>query len=306
MPRRPYYTLSSHNFKNKADRGILGSREGLLSFKNLIVASRLDLASRSIAQRILSLYDFKESSTKICGEKVYEGLIDGEEASLAFVDSDITDTQFLEGIVKPSLLIFVSRHESQRGTPILSTHVPGNLGSAEHGGLPKKVSIAPARAMKAALKALEFQRQERGLPYIVSYEATHHGPSLDIPTIFIEIGSTPKEWGDPKACEAVALSVEAAIKASRIDDSSMASIGIGGLHYNEKFTKIGLREGLALGHMIPKYAMPSIDAEVLRQCVERTLEAVEVAILDWKGIPSGPRRWIHETLKGLGLDIRRV
>lgn len=278
----------------------------MLGFKNLIVASRLDLASTNIARRILSLYEFRESQTMMCGEKVYEGLIENQEVALAFVSKDVTDTQFLEDQVKPGLLIFVSRHESQKGAPMLSTHVPGNLGGARHGGLPKKVSIAPARAMKAALKVLESERQAMGLPYRVSYEATHHGPSLDIPTLFIEIGSTPKEWEDPKACEAAALSVAAAIRTGVKGDSSMASLGIGGLHYNEKFTKIGLQEDLALGHMIPKYAIPDLDAEGLRQCIDRTLETVKIAVLDWKGIPSEHRGWIREVLREIGLDIRKV
>jgi D-tyrosyl-tRNA(Tyr) deacylase len=40
------------------------------------------------------------------------------------------------------------------------------------------------------------------------------------------------------------------------------------------------------GHMIPKYALSFVDAATLQQCVERTMERVTCAILDWKGIPS--------------------
>ena len=32
--------------------------------------------------------------------------------------------------------------------------------------------------------------------YDVCFEATHHGPLLETPTIFLEIGSTEKQWED--------------------------------------------------------------------------------------------------------------
>jgi D-tyrosyl-tRNA(Tyr) deacylase len=38
--------------------------------------------------------------------------------------------------------------------------------------------------------------------------------------------------------------------------------------------------------MIPKYTLPAIDIELLQQCVQRSLEKVSHAILDWKSIPS--------------------
>jgi D-tyrosyl-tRNA(Tyr) deacylase len=49
-------------------------------------------------------------------------------------------------------------------------------------------------------------------------------------------------------------------------------IGIGGPHYNYKFTRAALSNEIASGHMIPKYAVPCIDVEILNHCVERTLE----------------------------------
>ena len=61
-------------------------------------------------------------------------------------------------------------------------------------------------------------------------------------------------------------------------------LGIGGPHYSSKFTRMALEKEVAFGHMIPKYAVPSLDSEILRQCIEKTLERVESAVLDWKGI----------------------
>ena len=54
--------------------------------------------------------------------------------------------------------------------------------------------------------------------------------------------------------------------------TNSAVLGIGGTHYNQKFTKMALNGEAVFGHMIPKYAVPMIDAEMLAQCVQRTFE----------------------------------
>lgn len=205
----------------------------------------------------------------------------------------------------PELVVFISRHSSESGTPTLSVHVPGNLGEAEFGGIPRKVSVSPANAMRDALKTLMKFKQEMRLGYDVSYECTHHGPSLDVPAMFVELGSSIKQWNDPRAAEAVA---HAAIEAISKFGGSKAStvLGIGGTHYNAKFTRMALESGLAFAHMIPKYAIPFVDSELLKQCVERTLERVECAILDWKGIKGEHKQPLIRMLEAIGLPCEKA
>ena len=203
------------------------------------------------------------------------------------------------------LVVFISRHSSESGTPTLSMHVPGNLGEAEYGGIPRKVSVSPANAMRDALKTLMKFKQEMRLEYEVSYECTHHGPSLDVPAMFVELGSSIKQWNDPRAAEAVA---RAAIEAiSKFGDSKASAVlGIGGTHYNAKFTRMALESGLAFAHMIPKYAIPLVDSELLKQCVERTLERVGCAILDWKGIKGEHKQPLIRMLEEIGLPCEKA
>jgi len=205
----------------------------------------------------------------------------------------------------PELVVFISRHSSESGTPTLSVHVPGNLGEAEFGGIPRKVSVSPANAMRDALKTLMKFKQEIRLEYDVSYECTHHGPSLDVPAMFVELGSSIKQWNDPRAAEAVA---HAAIEAiSKFGDSKATTVlGIGGTHYNAKFTRMALESGLAFSHMIPKYAIPFVDSELLKQCVEKTLERVECAILDWKGIKGEHKQPLIRMLEEIGLPCEKA
>jgi D-aminoacyl-tRNA deacylase len=157
--------------------------------------------------------------------------------------------------------------------------------------------------MKNALLEMAKLADERGLDYEVSYECTHHGPSLNVPAMFAELGSSPKQWKDSKAAEVVAHAAVAAI--SDCSDCSVA-LGIGGPHYNRKFTKLALTTQKAFGHMIPKYALPEVDAEIIRQCVERTLETIDSAVLDWKGINGAYKPKIVVALEELGVPSEKV
>lgn len=272
----------------------------------IIAASNKDIASLNISKQILNNYNFKDATKNFQGNKVYEAKLFGKEIKLAILDEEPVNAQNITNLFqKIDLIIFVSRHSSLSGTPTLSVHTPGNLGEAELGGLPKNVSISPATAMKECLKAMARLKNEMHLDYEVSYECTHHGPSLDVPTMFAELGSSPKQWSDKKAAEAVAhATMEAVSNFGKIE--ARAALGIGGPHYNMKFTKMALESDVAFGHIIPKYAVPYIDEEIVRQCVKKTLEKVEFAILDWKGIKGEHKTGLIKMLENIDLPIQKV
>jgi D-aminoacyl-tRNA deacylase len=269
----------------------------------LIVASTKDTASMNIARKILENYEFEETSESFRRNPVYVKWIGRQEVRLAFVDEDLIYTQFLTDFFMPKLLVFVSRHSSISGIPTLSVHTPGNLGEAELGGLTRKVSVAAASAMKRVLLELFKQKERLELDYKVSYECTHHGPSLDVPTMFVELGSSQMQWRDLKAAEAVAHAAMAAVSGTQVFP---AVLGVGGPHYNEKFTKLALTAETAFGHIIPKYAVQKIDAEMLRQCIQRTVEKVESAILDWKGMRGADKQRLLTILNGMDVSIEKV
>ncbi len=203
------------------------------------------------------------------------------------------------------LFVFISRHSSQSGKPTLSVHTPGNFGDAELGGLPKTLSVSPASAMQNALKSLMHYKGALNLDYEVSFECTHHGPSLDVPAMFVELGSSPMQWGDLRAAEVVAHSAMSAISSFPASQPS-AVLGIGGTHYNQRFTLMALMGEAAFGHMIPKYDIHLVDAEVLTQCVQKTLEKVSLAVLDWKGIRSEDKPNLLSALETAGLPFKKA
>ena len=272
----------------------------------LLVHSNRDIAGTNIANHILQRYPFTKKDQIHQGSPIYCAAINEKYVTCITINEEAVNAQNLpESFPTAELIVFLSRHSSQSGTPTLSVHTPGNLASAELGGLPRSVSVSPAIAMSDALKALYRIRQERNLDYEISYECTHHGPSLQIPTMFAELGSCEKQWNDQYAADAVAQAAMEAI-ANFENSKCSAAIGIGGTHYNQKFTQMALCGKAVFGHMIPKYALSKIDLEMLRQCIERTHEQVEFAILDWKGIKGDDKPNLLAMLKETGLQTKRV
>jgi len=270
---------------------------------NLFIASTKDTAGMNIAKQLIEKYRFEKLSETFQNNPVYTKTFQNTKTKLLFVNTEIVDTQFLDSLFIPELIVFLSRHSSAKGIPTLSVHTPGNLSETKFGGKPETVSISPAGAMKKALLEMAKLKAERELDYEVSYECTHHGPSLDAPALFVELGSSPKQWNDMQAAEVVA---DAAVAAVSDCSGCSVALGIGGPHYNAKFTKLALSTKRAFGHMLPKYALGEVDAEMIRQCVERTLETVDSVVLDWKGIKGAHKQKIIAALENLCVPSEKV
>jgi D-aminoacyl-tRNA deacylase len=272
----------------------------------LLVHSTLDIAGTNIANLILQQYPFKKTSQTYQQKPILQADINGKHVTYITLQEESVTAQHLpEDFPTAELIVFVSRHSSQSGTPTLSVHTPGNFVAAELGGLPRSVSVSPANAMADALKTLNRLKQEMNLNYEVSYECTHHGPSLQIPTMFVELGSSEKQWKDQTAAAAVAQAAMETI-ANYGKSRRSAVLGIGGTHYNRKFTQMALDGKAVFGHMIPKYAVSSVYLEILRQCVTRTSEQVEAIMLDWKGIKSEDKPALLASLQEIGLPTTKA
>jgi len=270
----------------------------------LIVASTTDVASKNIAQEIIANYQFEKTETTFQQNPIYLKKTQDVEVKLVFINQETIWAENITDNFKPQLVVFVSRHSGVAGIPTLSVHTPGNLGEeAKFGGLPRKISVSPANAMKNALLEMDRLRKETSLKYEVSYECTHHGPSLDVPTMFAELGSSPTQWKDLHAAEAVAHAVMAAVLKK---SNYSAVLGVGGPHYNKKFTEIALSTSKAFGHIIPKYATSNVDSEMIKQCIERTLEKVESAVFDWKGMKGADRERLAAALRKLNVPVEKA
>jgi D-aminoacyl-tRNA deacylase len=272
----------------------------------LLVSSSKDVASVNIKEQILKNYPFEKTIEEFQGNSLYAADIEGNKVTLATLNDESVKAQDLpEKFPNAKLIVFISKHSSQSGKPTLSVHTPGNFGDAELGGLPKTLSVSPASSMQNALRALVHYKVALNLDYEVSFECTHHGPSLNVPTMFVELGSSPAQWCDLRAAEAVAHSTMSAT-SSFPDPQTSAVLGVGGTHYSQKFTHMAIVGEATFGHMIPKYAIHLVDAEMLTQCVQKTLEKVSLAVLDWKGIKSEDKPKLLTALETSGLPFKKA
>jgi len=273
----------------------------------LLVSSNTDTASLNITDQILQHYPFTKTSEDFQNNPVYKARLNQKQVTFIKLCEHAVYAQNLPtSFPDAELIIFISKHSSQSETPTLTVHTPGNFADAGLGGLPRQVSVAPAFAMRDALKSLAASKQKLCLDYEVSFEVTHHGPSLMVPTMFVELGSSPSQWSDSKAAGAVAEAAVFAIENFEPKPSKSCVIGVGGTHYNKKFTQMALDGEAVFGHMIPKYAVATVDASMLLQCVERSLEKVSEVLLDWKGIKSEDKPRLMAALEAADLSYRKI
>ncbi len=208
----------------------------------------------------------------------------------------------LKHIKSAEIIIVASTHKSEAGVPMLNAHFTGNFGDdISHGGTARALSIAPALYQRAAV--LEYAKLKTTNPklqtYQVGIEATHHGPTLDLPVLFVEVGSTEKEWGDLVACEAAAKVILKLVSADfgQKAEGIKIVVGFGGGHYCPQFTKKLFGEGFAFGHICPKYAADGLTEEVILQAINKTTPRPKKVLVEWKGLSGEHRKNIISTLE---------
>ena len=271
----------------------------LLELTVLIVASKRDVAAQNIAQELARLKGFQP----VAGASA--DLFQAGDTYLKLVETDGIFTENLGVNIRPDAVIFASRHRSESGEPALTAHWTGNCTArSDFGGTPKNLSFADPPRLRAALLALDEAREAMKLNYVVTLEATHHGPTgLGVPTLFIELGSTEKEWADRHAAVAVS---EAIWKAATAPVSGKTAVGFGGGHYCNKQCTATRNDGYAFGHILSKYFFEDYDEEIVRMAFERTLGGCRTAVVDWKGVRGAQRSKLLETLKRMNIEIVRV
>ena len=252
----------------------------------VIVTAEPDLASRNMKEYFLKNHKFKKTGS-------YSGLPTYAYNDFLLVTSpkSIIHINDLDNFFDPEYYVFASPHSSVAGKPSLTAHCTGNFGKNEFGGNPKELAICPALLMKSAILNLKNRNLTK---FPISLEVTHHGPTnLKKPLLFVEVGSSESEWNNQNAiktvCKAI-LGIE--------NVKSTVAIGFGGPHYAPNFTKRELNTELAFGHMCPKYALDNLNAELVRQMIEKTVPNPELAVLDWKGMKGDQRQkvinWLGE------------
>ena len=256
----------------------------------LLVAYQKDPAGYNIAK-------FISQKLEKSGD-VYKG----KDFDLAIISSPVISADSLEEKFDYDGYIFLSKHAAESGVLALTCHNTGNFSDASFGGYSRQVSIPHPYVQKSYIQSLWNARSE--FPgFQITIEATHHGPTaLNKPALFIEIGTTEKEWNDVNLCNSVGQIIVDVMKEK--PKSYPIAICFGGTHYPEKFTNELIHGKYSLGTVIPKHALGQIDQSLFSHIIKRNRGAT-AALLDWNGMGKNKQK-ILEMLERTDLEVIKL
>jgi D-aminoacyl-tRNA deacylase len=256
-----------------------------------------DTASRNIHRNLLDIGDFEKVGEfqdmdvhfghgfylyQIKGLHLY---LDGvDEAIRSHFEDELIEDQGISGGSKYplDLLVFLSKHRSEMKLNSLTVHPPGNYISADHGGELGFLPPSSPRYMSSALRVLHKKKKELGIKDQTTYEVTHHGPKVNSPCFFIEIGSDETRWEIGSLGEAIARTL-LSDGFHNNDEEIPIAIGIGGGHYAPRFTDRAMRKKFDFGHMVPDYILKGCDS--IKDVIGKA----------WKSTPGAEGAFIHRS-----------
>ncbi len=292
-----------------------------------IISSLKDKASINIKESLINNFNFGKANEKFDGNDVFRCAINSRAIKLYTINSELIFADNADRIIDADVFIFISKHRAKEERKCLTIHPIGNFGKNEMGGREKTLCAAPSIYLKIILN--ELSDNAKGSDFEAAMEATHHGPFLEKPAMFAEIGSTEKEWADKNAGNIIAKSIIDAIKKDNICSNKDALINnkflknnsmnnglknnendniidnglkinenngyesvfvIGGSHYSHVANKAMLKTDFAVGHICAKHNLENLDENLLKEAMEKTVPKANIVLLDWKGLGKEKQR----------------
>jgi Uncharacterized protein conserved in archaea len=264
----------------------------------LFVCSEKDLPSVNMKNCLMTKREWEDVGT--FGNDRF--LTCGDAAMMITSDlhiySDNVDVRAKEAGISPDTVIFMSRHSAASGEAALTVHPIGNYGENKYGGKEGKlVRSAPSLMSDALRKIMSYS----DLPeFKICFEVTHHGPWLERPTFFIEIGSDEKNWGNIRAADIlsdVLLNIE--------PNDYISAIGVAGGHYAPRFTEVVEGFKVNFGHMIPNYHLEGKDDESIIRMTKDACEATgtDIVYIHKKSLKKPEERHISELISSAGFEL---
>ena len=269
----------------------------------VIFYSTVDPASMNIAKALKENFGFVKATEIEWGEKILP-VWHKHATQLVELNSPLIEVDFLKHFFKSDLFVFASKHKSASENPCYTVHATGNWGDEiKYGGNARELQLTSAKALQTffdLLKEKENNGTKKVMP--VFREATHHGPtSLKTPAVFVELGSSERQWNDFELAIPIAEVIVEGCKAYS-HKSVKAALGFGGTHYLAAFENLPF----AFSHVASKHVMDFVDAGMVRQAKEKTVEPIEMAFVDWKGCTKEQREKLIPALEENGLKWEKV
>lgn len=229
---------------------------------------------------------------------------------IAGFDAEPVELEMVGGTPDPTVeaVVVFSRHRAESGRKSLTLHHPGNPTKETLGGQPETLAYSHPMLAKTLFQALREAALETGMTgsHEVVLEATHHGPtSPSKPVVFVELGSTPEDWRNPRGWEALALALVKALERGYYRGCKTAA-AFGETHYPVKFTEIQLADGgFCIGHILSRYVFKSgVDLGVVRQALLKSSpRPVDVAIVRKKSLNSKALERVKTVADEAGVEV---
>ncbi|HLC49920.1 MAG TPA: D-aminoacyl-tRNA deacylase [Candidatus Nanoarchaeia archaeon] len=266
-----------------------------------IISSSKDPAGVNIRNSLIKHYNFQNANEKFDGNDVFELNIYDKKIKLYLTNDELTHSENIDKRIDADILVFASKHRSKENTKSFAVHSIGNWHGAELGGKEKQLCPSSAVLMKNIFIELNNAAKDSG--YEITMEATHHGPYTETPSVFVEIGSTEAEWKNEENGKIIADTIMNGLKNK--NDNYKIAVGIGGPHYCSNFNKAALRTDVAFSFICPKFHLDKLDRNIIKQAMEKTIEKIDFAVLDWKGLGQEKQR-IMNLLKELNIECKRT
>lgn len=264
----------------------------------LIVCSEADLPSVNMRASLLRMHEWEDlgsfdgSSYMSSGDCLMMSIPD------MHIRHDGLDREAERFGIKVDSVIVMSRHSAKSGRPALTAHPIGNYHEAEHGGRPETLVRACPSEMTDAVRRIHEYNRDPGVQ--TCFEVTHHGPYLDKPTFYIEIGSDESHWGDMHSAELLAH----VISDLEPHNEYPILVGIGGGHYAPRFTEAVLSSKVNFGHMIPNYQLEGRDDDDIARMVRDACEAsgTDSVYVHRKSMKGPEAHRISDIVRSAGFD----
>jgi D-aminoacyl-tRNA deacylase len=271
---------------------VAGAAKGIVK---LIITSSEDPASMNIRARLLEGKGWSENGSFDGHPAMTKNAFLMVQVDRIHLDEELIDERVSQALgITVEVVIFASRHRSESKIPTLTVHPIGNFSSADLGGRPGTLCKSSPQLMTSALRALSTNG--KGLGFNISFETTHHGPFVNSPAFYIEIGSYEELWGREDAAEAIAESI-LGIK----DDGHPVIVCVGGGHYAPRFTEVALSKKVAIGHMAANYALEALNPDMIEQMANKSNGAKKV-YFHKKGMPKPAYRELKQRFASCGID----
>ncbi|MDR0508238.1 MAG: D-aminoacyl-tRNA deacylase [Candidatus Methanoplasma sp.] len=270
----------------------------MIGKRKLLICSETDIPSVNMKIQLLKKREWEDIGRY--GKNSF--LMNGETVMMTTPDLHIrmedVDQRIADAGIDVDEVIFMSRHSATSGEASLTVHPIGNFRENKFGGRERTLVRSDPALMSDALR--KIARYNDLDNFRVCFEVTHHGPWLNKPTFFIEIGSDERNWGNEAAAD-ILSDVLLDMEPNDYD----TAVGVGGGHYAPRFTEVTLGFKINFGHMLPNYHLEGSSDEDIVRMVKDACEASDTNLvyMHRKSLKPAEEKRISELIRSAGFEL---